>query len=151
MTQNVLDISKMTMDMSHPGRGESLGIKTKTITGLISEIKRGFSFTTVKRYQSQLGLDLKQVADAIQVNPRTLDRRKSEGKLHPGESERLLRHARIFELTVSLFENDTKEAIEWLNTPNLGLGDETPFEFAKTEIGAREVETLIVQLEHGVF
>ena len=32
-----------------------------------------------------------------------------------------------------------------------GLGDVSPLEYAKTEVGAREVENLLGRIEHGVF
>jgi putative toxin-antitoxin system antitoxin component (TIGR02293 family) len=38
-----------------------------------------------------------------------------------------------------------------LNRPNKELGDESPLDFTRTEIGARDVEDLIGRLEHGVF
>ena len=41
--------------------------------------------------------------------------------------------------------------MQWLATPQPGLNAEKPLEFARSEIGAREVEDLIGRLEHGVF
>jgi uncharacterized protein (DUF2384 family) len=34
---------------------------------------------------------------------------------------------------------------------NRALGGVSPFEMAKTEVGALEVENLITRIEHGVF
>ena len=130
--------------------GGSIGLKEKSVSGLIQKVEQGFSYGAVEKFRKHLCLNLKQVADAIQITPKTLERRKKEGKLHSAESEKLLRYTRLFEMAVALFEGDEREAVEWLNAPNYGLRNVSPLKFAKTEVGAREVEALIVRLEHGV-
>ncbi len=72
------------------------------------------------------------------------------GRLAPDESERLLRVSMLFEKAVDLFDGDVAEATRWLRSPQRGLGGPSPLEFARTEVGAREVENLIGRLEHGV-
>jgi len=80
---------------------------------------------------------------------RTLSRRQREGRLARDESDRVLRAAKIFDLTVELFEGDSDGAREWLLLPQYGLGGQRPVNFARTEVGAREVENLIGRLEWG--
>ena len=58
---------------------------------------------------------------------------------------------KIFDMAIKLFEGDIAGAQKWLETPQPGLGGETPLDFASTEVGSREVENLIGRLEHGVF
>ena len=50
----------------------------------------------------------------------------------------------------SLFGGDRALAMEWLEAPARALAGHTPLQFARSEIGAREVEDLIGRLEHGV-
>jgi putative toxin-antitoxin system antitoxin component (TIGR02293 family) len=69
----------------------------------------------------------------------------------PQESERLLRISGVFERAVELFEGDIAAAVTWLTTPQKSLGRHSPLIYARTEVGAREVENLIGRLEHGVF
>jgi putative toxin-antitoxin system antitoxin component (TIGR02293 family) len=52
---------------------------------------------------------------------------------------------------VQLFEGDADAARRWLTTPSKELDNTAPLDFARTELGAREVEDLIGRLEHGVF
>jgi putative toxin-antitoxin system antitoxin component (TIGR02293 family) len=78
-------------------------------------------------------------------------RRKASGRLQPDESERLLRISSVFERALELFEGDVQRARRWLSTPSKELDGTSPLDFARTEIGAREVEDLIGRLEHGVF
>ncbi len=72
-------------------------------------------------------------------------------RLAKEESERLLRLSSIFEKAVELFEGDVSGAVNWLTTPKRALEGQTPLQYARTEVGAREVENLIGRLEHGVF
>ena len=58
---------------------------------------------------------------------------------------------RIFTYALDLFEGDQEAAQQWLSTEIQALQGATPLEASKTEEGAREVENLIVRLEHGVF
>jgi len=46
---------------------------------------------------------------------------------------------------------DGKSAREWLTHKQAGLGKVVPLDFARTEIGAREVENLLGRLEYGVY
>jgi putative toxin-antitoxin system antitoxin component (TIGR02293 family) len=77
-------------------------------------------------------------------------RDQPEGRLQPDESDRLVRAARIFAQAVGLFEGDEEAARRWLTSPQPALGGSTPWDYAATEIGAREVENLIGRLEHGI-
>ena len=59
--------------------------------------------------------------------------------------------ASLFRKAIDLFHGDDESAMRWLKSPRPALGGETPLELAKTDIGARQVETLIEQVRHGVF
>jgi len=46
---------------------------------------------------------------------------------------------------------DAENAREWLTHPQRGLGNAVPLEFAKSELGAGEVENLLGRIEYGVY
>ena len=46
----------------------------------------------------------------VQINPRTLSRRKREGRLHADESDRVLRLSRVYGRTLDLFGGDLDKA-----------------------------------------
>lgn len=117
----------------------------------IREIERGLPYRRVKKLIDELGETDTRIAHLLQIAPRTLARRKQEGTLKPDESERVDRIDRIYRLAIELFEGDKSQAVIWLKQPNRGLDNRPPLDFARTEIGAREVENLIGRLEHGVF
>jgi len=132
-------------------RGSSLGLTTTATSHLIQQIETGFPFAALLRLESNTGLDLTTLSNLIGIPERTLARRKVAGKLSPEESERLLRIASVFEKAVDLFHGDVESAVRWLTNPKKALGYQQPLTYARTELGAREVENLIGRIGHGVF
>jgi putative toxin-antitoxin system antitoxin component (TIGR02293 family) len=135
----------------HNARGASLGFPHLSPASMSEKINAGFSVTLLDKFAKASALPLETVVEIIRIPSRTLSRRRAQGRLHPDESERLLRLSTVFEKTLALFEGDKNAAVNWLRTPQPALGGMHPLDLAKTEIGAREVEDLIGRLEHGVF
>lgn len=131
--------------------GSSLGLRAGSTRDLIRELRRGLSYGALEFLSGESGIPVRDIAVVIGIPERTLARRKVTGRLGTGESERLLRISRIFEHAVGLFTGDVAGAVAWLRAPRPALGGHTPLDYAATEVGAREVENLIGQLEHGVF
>ena len=131
--------------------GYSMGLQIVDPLEWATKLEAGFPYSRFRELQHNIGLPASQIADAIQITPRTLTRRKGKGRLTPPESDRLLRLARIYEATVELFEGDSGAAVQWLCAAKRALGGHTPLELVRTDIGTREVEQLIGRLEHGVF
>lgn len=128
-----------------------LGLRVVDTPALLERIHAGLSYGALERLQRNIALTMEQLAALIQINPRTLARRRSEGKLASDESDRLVRASRLFGKALALFEGDADAAREWLGAKAPALGGQTPLMAARTETGAREVENLIGKLEHGVF
>jgi putative toxin-antitoxin system antitoxin component (TIGR02293 family) len=42
------------------------------------------------------------------------------------------------------------ETEDWLSRPAIGLGQRRPVDLLRTAEGVREVETLLIRIEHGV-
>jgi putative toxin-antitoxin system antitoxin component (TIGR02293 family) len=118
---------------------------------MIQRVQKGFPYSALLRFHKASGLPVGVIAELIQLPQRTLMRRKAQGRLRPDESERLLRVSRVFEQALALFAGDVIAARRWLTTPSMELDNTPPLDFARTEVGAREVEDLIGRLEHGVF
>lgn len=131
--------------------GASLGLSADRTDELIQEVRKGLSYKTLESLSSHSGISVAELASIIEIPDRTLARRKAVGRLARDESERLLRISSIFEKAVELFNGDVREAVAWLQRPRSALAEHTPLDYAGTELGAREVENLIGQLEYGVF
>ena len=45
----------------------------------------------------------------------------------------------------------TEDGLAWLHEPNYGLGGRVPIDVLETEIGARQVESVLLRILHGVY
>lgn len=125
-------------------------------------LRRRVRTTDELRETVQAGLPLSaldHVADYIAENGREATRIKDwivsratryrRQRLKPEESERLERIARIVALAEEVWE-DRHEAHEFLTTSQPRLSGETPLELARSELGARQVEDLLLELEYSL-
>lgn len=134
---------------SSPGR--ILGLKEMNLPTLIRLIGRGLPWSTIPAFSRVSGFSQQELADFLGAPSRTFARRRNSGMLDPAESERLLRLAEIFDAALTLFGGDHEGARQWLTSPVRGLNNARPIDYARTELGAREVRNLIGRLEDGVF
>ena len=121
-----------------------------TIHQQIVQIHAGLSFRAVQNLQKALDVPMGKVASVLGMSRATLHRRKIQGRIDKEESEKLVRYQRLLQKAEGVF-GDAKAAREWLTNNQAGLGNDVPLEFAKTEIGAREVENLLGRIEYGVY
>lgn len=121
-----------------------------TIAQLQEAVRRGLPFSALLELARELELSPQQVASVVGIPPRTLARRKQAGHLNPQESDRLYRVAHVVSQAVEALGSLEKARV-WLKTPNRTLACETPLDLLDTEIGARQVEDVLLRLNHGLF
>lgn len=117
---------------------------------LIHELQKGLPFVELEALRASLGISMELLAQRVGISRPTLHRRRGLGRLTSDESDRLVRFARLMGMAVHALgsENDARA---WLGAPQYGLGGAVPLDYARTEIGAREVEDLLGRIEHGVY
>jgi putative toxin-antitoxin system antitoxin component (TIGR02293 family) len=144
-----------TKNLSSPVRTYSLagmlGLEEQNTQELIGRIQLGLPFSSLDVFHRTIGISKSKIAFTIVLRPSTMARRKKSGYLSAEQSERLVRLAKVSESAVSLFEGDVVKAREWMEKPRAALSGKTPLEMTATELGAREVENLILRLEDGTF
>jgi putative toxin-antitoxin system antitoxin component, TIGR02293 family len=128
-----------------------LGMNEFDGPSVMRAIGKGLPWKTFVRFVKNIGLSAERVADVIDIPARTLARRKVEGRLKPDESDRLVRLARVFAKSLDLFHGDREAAALWLTDLNFALGRIAPLDYARTEIGADEVEELVDRIQYGTF
>jgi putative toxin-antitoxin system antitoxin component (TIGR02293 family) len=128
-----------------------LGLDTVDSAKLLKAVETGISYQSLTHLQRNLELSLPRLLDLVQIAPRTLARRKQEGRLRTDESDRVLRAARIFGGAIELFSGEVVAARHWLSTPQLVLGGAVPWDLSRTEVGSREVEAVLGRMAHGVY
>lgn len=127
-----------------------LGLRTYDPIKIYERVRDGFSYSAFEHFQRNASLSAGALAELTQIPPRTLARRREQGRLEPDESDRLVRFARVFGRVLELFEGATDSARAWLSAPQRALGGATPLALAATDVGANEVLNLIGRLEHGI-
>jgi len=117
---------------------------------VIARIKEGLPVGSFETLREEFGVAATELAKTLNINMRTLSRRKQAGRLDVDESERVYRLARLFQIALNLFE-DAALVRRWFATPKEIFGGLSPLHYADTEPGAQEVEKQLRRLEHGVF
>ena len=131
----------------------NLGVRTSakagsTLAQLRDVLQLGLPRVSFENLRADLGVSSEEFADVLGIPPRTLARRTERFK--PDESEKLLRVGSVVQKAFDVLE-DMRAVRRWLNQPKRALGGLTPLRCCDTEVGAREVEALLIRIEHGVF
>jgi putative toxin-antitoxin system antitoxin component (TIGR02293 family) len=135
-------------------KGSSYRSKTNKFSPskIIEMLQKGLPFGELEDLQGILEVPAEKLAAMLRISKATFHRRKgSAGTLPAAVADRVVRYARLLGLACKVFDDDLGAAKQWLNAPQFGLGGAVPLEYAKTEIGAREVECLLGRIEYGVY
>jgi putative toxin-antitoxin system antitoxin component (TIGR02293 family) len=130
------------------GGEQALGRTLYTDRDLREAIREGFPPAVVQELMRTSGLTLKELAEALDLSPRSLQRRRRSGRLARYESDRLYRLARIVALA-NEFLGDHQRAMRWLKRPNRALGGVAPVAAIDTEPGSRQVENVLGRIAYG--
>lgn len=128
-----------------------VGVESGEVEALLHQVRQGLPFETFESLARALAISTGELLQLVQIPARTLQRRRERGRFESLESDRLLRLARLFGVVLELFEGDASGAQRWMQTPQRAFGGDTALQMSVTEVGAREVERLVGQLEQGVF
>ena len=119
-------------------------------TELVRRIQKGLPYSELKALRKQLDLPLEDLASKLSISRATLHRRKGGGRLSTEESDKVVRFSRLLEHAANVFGN-VEKGRAWLKFPQYGLGGAVPLDYAKTEIGAREVDDLLGRIDYDVY
>jgi putative toxin-antitoxin system antitoxin component (TIGR02293 family) len=130
------------------GGHQTLGRTLSNERDLREAIREGFPPAVVEELMRASGLSLKELAESLDLSPRSLQRRRRSGRLARFESDRLYRLARIIALARQSL--GTQElAMHWLKRANRALGGVAPIAAIDTEPGARQVENVLGRIAYG--
>lgn len=117
---------------------------------LRDSVRNGLPFSALVALTKQLDISPQQITAVFGIPPRTVARRKEARHLNPQESDRLYRVARAVSQAVEVLGSIEKARV-WLKTPNRALDREIPLDLLDTEIGARQVEEVLLRINYGIF
>lgn len=114
-------------------------------------VRRGMPAKVLHKLAEALGVSLSDLQGVVGIPRTTASRQRSnEAILKPILSDRAYRVAWILALAVDVLES-RERAAAWLREPNRALGGHVPFSLLDTETGARDVETVLMRIEHGIY
>ena len=125
-------------------------VKAATLEDLRARRKSGLPYASHDAVSSAYAISASDLGKILDLPPRTIARRKKERRLHADESDRLMRLGRIAALAEEALGTREK-ATRWLHEPNAALGNEIPLRHLDSDLGARQVEDVLVRISHGVY
>jgi putative toxin-antitoxin system antitoxin component (TIGR02293 family) len=141
-------VDELTAVVGVLGGESGIGRVVRSSEDMSAAIREGFHHGAVEGLLESSGLTLQEIATALDLSVRSLQRRKNQGRLALHESDRLYRLARLMTLA-DYFLGDHQVALEWLKRPNHALGGVAPLAIVDTELGAREVENVLGRIGYS--
>jgi putative toxin-antitoxin system antitoxin component (TIGR02293 family) len=124
--------------------------RVRSADGLRARVRIGLPYSALEALAGRLGASRAEMAGVLGVPARTLARRRVSGRFTVSESDRLVRLGRIAALAEQVLGGRDK-AVRWLHRANRALGQRVPVRELDTDLGAREVEAILLRIEHGVY
>jgi putative toxin-antitoxin system antitoxin component (TIGR02293 family) len=132
------------------GAERFLGLPAADAVDLRQAVRQGLPFSALEALSQQLELSPQQCALLLGIPARTVARRKEARQLNPQESDRLYRLARATAQAVAVL-GSLDHARLWFRAPNRALACDRPLDLLDTDIGARQVEEVLLRLNYGIF
>lgn len=134
---------------AHTHLHDLIGIAPTSDFNLAELVEVGLPLACLTRLRER-GLTATELSDIV-ISPRTLKHRKARNEpLSQEETDRAVRVARIVGLAEEVFDNPDK-ALLWLRSPDDRLANRTPLNMLHTESGGRLVESMLWQLDEGIY
>jgi len=119
------------------------------LTEAVRTLRTGVPAKSFEVVANVLGFSTDVLGTKLGIPPRTLrDQVAKKKNLSAENSEKLVRVARVHRLARTLFTTD-EAAADWLRTPAPALDGVAPIDLLDTDIGGREVESVINGIAYG--
>ena len=124
-------------------------VPARTPEELRDALRAGLPYGSLAAVATGFSIDGSAIVAILRIPQRTLARRKKERRLTAEESDRLFRLGRVATLAEEVLGSRAK-ATAWLHAANRALGGTTPLSELDTDLGAEQVEAVLLRLAHGV-
>lgn len=129
--------------------GDYIGVSPKSEFDLAKIVEKGLPTASIARLREE-GLTFSEISGIV-ISPRTLKHRKARREpLSHEETDRVVRVARIIALAENVFGNRDK-ALRWLRSKDDHINERTPLSMLHTESGGRLVESMLWQIDEGIY
>jgi putative toxin-antitoxin system antitoxin component (TIGR02293 family) len=130
-------VNEISAVVAELGGEHTLGRALTNDEEMRGAIRDGFPSAVVERLMHSSGLTLKELADSLDLSARSLQRRRTSGRL-----------ARIVAFAQQCL-GDHERAVRWLKHPNRALSGLAPITAIDTKLGARQVENVLGRIAFG--
>jgi putative toxin-antitoxin system antitoxin component (TIGR02293 family) len=117
---------------------------------IIDRGRQGLSYAALEAVATRYEIPTATLIHILHIPARTLARRKKARRLHPDESDRVLRLARVAALAEETLGTREK-ATSWLRGSIQALGGVRPLDLLDSDVGARQVEQVLGRISYGVY
>ena len=125
------------------------GLAGLSSVGACKLLKRGIPSQTIGPLSDYLGLGKGVVAQYLDLDRGTANRRVAKGQMLPMHSaESVLRLLELAQMAADTFETEDESAA-WLRRPHPMLDGDSPLELAKTSYGAQRVKDMLLAIKYG--
>lgn len=124
--------------------------RSATYDVVVNRVRAGLPYVALESLANRFDISQDHLIRVLHIPPRTLARRKKERRLHPAESDRLLRVARIAAAAEDVL-GEAGKAGRWLQKPNRALRGVVPLDQLDTDIGAERISQVLGRIAHGVY
>lgn len=132
------------------GGNQTLKKETNELEDFLEIIRAGFPVKSATKIIESSGFPQDEVLKQIGISKANYyrKRKRPSSRLEPNISDRIFRIAYIFARAEKVF-GDLDVSMKWLHRPNKSLRDQIPFEMLDTEVGFKEIERILKQIEYG--
>jgi putative toxin-antitoxin system antitoxin component (TIGR02293 family) len=116
---------------------------------LISLIRNGVPGDAIGKVAKVMMVPKTQLYNLLHISPRTAQRTFAS-HLDVEKSSHLVQIAKVYSRCLTIFKDPTK-AVNWLQSPNYSLGDQSPLALLDTSEGIELVQDSLTRIEYGVF
>ncbi|MDX1642685.1 MAG: antitoxin Xre/MbcA/ParS toxin-binding domain-containing protein, partial [Balneolaceae bacterium] len=131
-------------------REATIAYEATSSMSLVELARKGISKKSLLKLTEIGKFSLKQFSELLPVSLRTLQRYNDDDILPSEISEHALLIAEVFARGTEVFDN-RDQLRHWLQTPCVGLANQTPFSLLDTSFGVRLVTEELGRLEQGVY
>ncbi len=131
------------------GGEEALGHPIRNRMDFVKLVNRGLTKSSVVHLAKSLSLSMKEMAELLPVNVRTLQRKSAREHLSTVVSEQALQIAHVVAAGMELFE-DQEKFLAWLSMPSVPLGGEKPLALLRSRFGIELVLDELGRIAHGI-
>jgi putative toxin-antitoxin system antitoxin component (TIGR02293 family) len=123
---------------------------TPTDLDLALLTRNGVQKGSLRNIAAYLGISLDEVSGLLHSSLRNLQRKEDSEPLDAFKSEQVLEIAEFIEQGIKIL--GSKQAFQqWVQTPLMALGMQTPLHFLDTSFGIRMVHKVLARLQEGVY